>query len=190
MTKKKGILKAMFGMAAAAAIAAPLVFSSAAMAQDDTNAAAPAPVMEAQKQGDGDTLTYLYPLALLGFGSLPLLWWLLRVTPPKPEVHDFPPVRIIGEPKQDEETPAKTPLWQMLMRMTAASAFVLAMAQPVFNPDDPLGGDGPLMLVVDNGWGAGPHWKERQEEMANLIDRAGREGRQVIILTTAATRRN
>ena len=61
------------------------------------------------------------------------------------------------------------------------------MAQPVFNPDDPLGGDGPLMLVVDNGWGAGPHWKERQEEMANLIDRAGREGRQVIILTTAAT---
>jgi hypothetical protein len=49
------------------------------------------------------------PAALLGLLTLPLIYWLLRVTPPRPREIFFPPTRILRELKPDAQTPLKTP---------------------------------------------------------------------------------
>ena len=49
---------------------------------------------------------------------------------------------------------------------------ILALARPIANPDRGFGGDGPLLLVVDDGWAAAAHWADRSEAMADLIRRA------------------
>ena len=36
-------------------------------------------------------LSFAQPLLLLGLLSLPVLWWLLRVMPPRPQRVAFPP---------------------------------------------------------------------------------------------------
>ena len=40
-------------------------------------------------------LGFAAPLALAALAALPVLWWLLRVTPPSPRRIDFPPLRIL-----------------------------------------------------------------------------------------------
>ena len=42
-------------------------------------------------------LGFAQPLVLLGLLSLPILWWLLRLVPPRPRRIDFPPTRLLFE---------------------------------------------------------------------------------------------
>jgi len=130
-------------------------------------------------------LAFAAPWMLLGLVALPVIWWLLRVTPPSPRCVAFPPVRILRSLRAEEETPARTPLWLTLLRMLLAALAVLALAEPVLNPRDALVGDGPVAIVVDNGWAAASGWQDRQRALADLLDRAERDGRPVLLLPTA-----
>ncbi len=123
---------------------------------------------------------------LIALASLPVLWWLLRVTPPAPRLIRFPPIRLLFRLKQQEETPAHTPWWLLLLRLIIATLLIVGLAHPVLNPRGGLFGEGPLLLVVDNDWAAAPNWRARQESMAGLIDQAERSGRPVIVVATAA----
>lgn len=125
------------------------------------------------------------PWLLVALASLPVLWWLLRVTPPSPRLMAFPPIRLLLALKPQEETPARTPLWLILLRMLIAALIIFAVARPLLNPGANLRGSGPLVLVVDDGWAAAVDWPRRVEAMDGLIDRAERAGRPVRILTTA-----
>ena len=42
-------------------------------------------------------LTFAAPFALAALAALPVLWWLLRVTPPRPKRIAFPPLRIAAD---------------------------------------------------------------------------------------------
>jgi hypothetical protein len=125
------------------------------------------------------------PWILTALAVLPILWWLLRITPPSPQIRDFPPLRFLLALQPQEETPSRTPLWLILLRMLIATLIVLALAHPLWNPGERLRGSGPLMLVIDDGWAAGPGWRKRIESMEALIDQAERESRAIRILTTA-----
>ncbi|HVJ53932.1 MAG TPA: DUF4159 domain-containing protein [Aliidongia sp.] len=125
------------------------------------------------------------PWLLAGFVIVPALWWLLRVTPPAPTIVRFPAIRLLLGLVPPEETPARTPLWLILLRMLLAALLILALAHPIVNPTAALPGGGPLLLVVDDGWAAATDWPARQRVMTELIDRAEREGRQVVLLPTA-----
>jgi len=46
-------------------------------------------------------VTFLAPLALLGLLALPLIWWILQVTPPQPKQAEFPPLRILQDVMTD-----------------------------------------------------------------------------------------
>ena len=48
------------------------------------------------------------PLALAGLLSLPVIWWLLRFTPPRPRALAFPPVRLLLGLESEEETSKRT----------------------------------------------------------------------------------
>ena len=43
----------------------------------------------------GLPLAFTEPLLLIGLVSLPVLWWLLRVMPPRPRRIEFPPTRLL-----------------------------------------------------------------------------------------------
>jgi len=130
-------------------------------------------------------LAFAAPWLLLGLAVLPILWWLLRVTPPAPRRVRFPALRLLLGLTPREETPAKTPLWLILMRMALIALIILALAHPLLNPNATLAGNGPLVLAVDNGWTAARHWDERRAALDRLIDQAEREGRRVVLLGTA-----
>jgi len=125
------------------------------------------------------------PWMLLGLITLPVIWWLLRITPPTPQRVPFPPIRILLGLGGEEETPAKTPLWLALLRMLLATLAVLALAHPLLHPNADLSGDGPVLLVIDDGWAAAPNWPLRQQAALGLVEQAKRQQRPVIILTTA-----
>ena len=67
----------------------------------------------------GLPLAFAQPLILLGLLGLPVLWWLLRLVPPRPRRVDFPPTRLLFEIAPKEETPARTPWWLTLLRLAA-----------------------------------------------------------------------
>ena len=131
-------------------------------------------------------LVFATPWMLLALGVLPLIYWLLRVTPPAPRLLRFPAIRLLYDLVAQEETPDRTPWWLLLMRLALAAMIILALARPLLNPGADLPGSGPVMLVVDNGWAAARDWPARQRQMTTVIDRAEREDRRLIMLTTAA----
>src|ERR1700693_6446929 len=79
-------------------------------------------------------LSFAEPLLLLGLLSLPLLWWLLRVMPPRPRRIEFPPTRLLFDIAPKEETPSRTPWWLTALRLLAAALLILAAAGPVWKP--------------------------------------------------------
>lgn len=117
--------------------------------------------------------------------GLPIIYWLLRVTPPAPKRIVFPPLRLLFGLKSAEETPARTPWWLLLMRLIAAAIAIIALAQPIYDATPTARGAGPLVMIVDNGWPAAAQWQTRQAAMNRSLTGATRDGRQVMILATA-----
>src|SRR5262252_3421779 len=102
------------------------------------------------------------PLILAALLALPVLWWLLRVTPPLPRRTPFPPLKLLRGLEDEEQTPAATPWWLLLLRLLAAALLILALADPLLGQSPKLVTQGPLVLVVDNGWTAARDWDARQ----------------------------
>jgi len=69
----------------------------------------------------GLPLSFAEPILLFGLLSLPLLWWLLRVMPPRPRRIEFPPTRLLFDIAPKEETPSRTPWWLTALRLAAAA---------------------------------------------------------------------
>ncbi|MEB2324381.1 MAG: BatA domain-containing protein [Sorangiineae bacterium] len=65
----------------------------------------------------GLPIGFAQPLVLLGLLSLPVLWWLLRLIPPRPRRIAFPPARLLFDIAPKEETPARTPWWLTALRL-------------------------------------------------------------------------
>ena len=123
------------------------------------------------------------PWLLTGLLALPVLWLLLRVTPPAPRTQKFPPLRLLLGLANEEETPAKTPWWLLLLRLAAAALLILALADPIIGRGVAITTPGPLVLVVDNGWTAAEGWEGRGHVISDLLHSAG--DRPVLILGTA-----
>jgi hypothetical protein len=126
------------------------------------------------------------PAILLALALLPVLWWLLRATPPAPKAQNFPAIRLLATLRPKEETPARTPWWLLLLRMAAAALIILGLARPVLNAGRTVvAGTGPALLVIDDGWSAGPDFAKRLDAAQAVLDRLERAGRPVRLLTTA-----
>ena len=136
-------------------------------------------------------LAFAQPLVLLGLLSLPVLWWLLRLVPPRPRRIDFPPTRLLFEIAPREETPSRTPWWLILLRLSLAALVIIAAAGPLWNP--PLAGTArgaPLLLMIDDGWAAAPSWNERLRTGDEIIARAAADNRGVALLPLSQTARD
>jgi hypothetical protein len=136
-------------------------------------------------------LGFAQPLVLLGLLSLPILWWLLRLVPPRPRRINFPPTRLLFEIAPKEETPARTPWWLTLLRLTLAALVIIAAAGPLWNP--PLATAdraAPLLILVDDGWPAASAWDARLRTADEMIARAEADNRGVAVLPMSETERD
>ena len=133
-------------------------------------------------------LSFLSPFVLLGLLVLPVIWWLLRSTPPRPTQQAFPPTKILKDLINKKTTPAHSPWWLTLLRLLLAGLVILALARPVYNQAPQLMSTtpdkGPLILLVDNGWSAADQWSLRLSLMKRLISEAHEQNRSVYIVPT------
>ena len=136
-------------------------------------------------------LAFAQPLVLLGLLALPMLWWLLRLVPPRPRRINFPPTRLLFEIAPKEETPSRTPWWLILLRLLLAALIVVAAAGPLWNP--PLAANdrsAPLLMLIDDGWAAAATWDERIRTADEMIARAEADDRGVALLPLSETTRD
>jgi len=139
----------------------------------------------------GLPLAFAQPLVLLALAGLPLLWWLLRLVPPRPRRIAFPPTRLLFDIAPKEETPARTPWWLTLLRLMLATLVILAAAGPLWNPpvatsDSKLA----LALLIDDGWSAAATWEARMRTAEDLLARADQDGRPVALVPLSDTVRD
>ncbi len=131
----------------------------------------------------GLPLAFTIPFALVVLAALPVLFVLLRVTPPRPERVPFPPLKLILDLKPKEEMPANTPWWLLLLRLTIAASIILAMAGPIWNPlSAGTAGKGPLLVMMDDTWAAAPTWDRRVAAAGQRIEAARQAGQPVAVL--------
>lgn len=131
----------------------------------------------------GFPLAFAQPLMLLGLVSLPVLWWLLRVMPPRPQRIAFPPTRLLFDITPKEETPSRSPWWLTLLRLLAAALVIFAAAGPIWNPQ--TGGTvstAPLTILIDDGWSAASSWDARVRAADELIANADNNRRGVALV--------
>ena len=130
-------------------------------------------------------ITFLAPIVLLGLLLLPIIWWILRVTPPSPKKETFPPLRILKDVVTEEETPDSTPLWLLLFRILLGAIIAIALARPILQQNEGIT-TRPLTLVIDDGWDAAPNWTNVIREAEAKISDARRKNVDVLLLTTTS----
>jgi len=131
----------------------------------------------------GLPLGFAEPLVLIGLLTLPVLWWLLRLMPPRPRRIEFPPTRLLLEIAPREETPARTPWWLTLIRLALAALVIIAAAGPMWNP--PVATTktrAPVAILIDDGWAAAASWDARLRTADDIIARADNDRRAVALI--------
>ncbi len=130
----------------------------------------------------GLPLAFTAPAVLAALALVAALYVFLRITPPRPRQTIFPPLRLLFDIERKEQTPARTPWPLLLLRLAIATAAILAMAGPIWNPSLFGGGAGPLLMIVDDGWPAAPNWEQRKTLLGARLDAASRANRLVALL--------
>jgi hypothetical protein len=132
----------------------------------------------------GLPLSFAEPFLLLGLLTLPVLWWLLRVMPPRPRRIEFPPTRLLFDIAPKEETPSRTPWWLTALRLLAAALVILAAAGPIWNPPSGVAGGSraPLVILLDDGWSAASTWDTRIRAADELTAKAENDRRGVALV--------
>lgn len=131
----------------------------------------------------GLPLSFTEPLLLTGLIALPVLWWMLRVMPPRPRRVDFPPTRLLFDIAPKEETPSRTPWWLTALRLLAAALVIIAAAGPTWNPQTGASRSStPLVILLDDGWSSASSWDARLKAADELIASADSDRRGVAIV--------
>jgi len=131
-------------------------------------------------------LIFLNPWILAALGALPVLWYLLRITPPAAKHIVLPSIRFVRGLVSERQTPSHTPWWILLLRLMIAALVILALAHPVHNPAQSLPNAGAVRIVIDNGWEAAQTWQQQMQAAREIVAKAGRESREIYIMTTSA----
>jgi hypothetical protein len=130
-------------------------------------------------------MMFAAPWVLLGLVALPGLYFLLRVTPPAARRIAFPPVSLLLDLPQIERAARRMPVWLLLLRLAVAALVIIGLAGPALHPPPALPGEGPVLLVIDNGWTAAADWQRLTDAARQVIGAARQAGRGVALLATA-----
>ncbi len=129
------------------------------------------------------------PMVLAGLLALPLIWWLVRALPPQPRRKVFAPWRLLLGLKDENQTPQRTPLWLVLLRIAAAALALLGLSRPTLFPASPgVEAGQPVLLAIDDGWPSAPVWDQVRAQALSATAEAERAGSPVTLVFTAPQR--
>lgn len=131
-------------------------------------------------------LSFLAPFALIALVALPALYFLLKITPPPPRRLPLPTLPLVKDLLGKEREPARTPWWLLALRLAAATAIILAVAGPRWQPQSAVNtetGTGPLVLILDDGWTAANAWQTRIARASAILEQAA--NRPVVLIPTS-----
>ncbi|MAK60090.1 MAG: hypothetical protein CMK09_03840 [Ponticaulis sp.] len=134
-------------------------------------------------------LLFATPLALLALLGLPLLWFVLRATPPQPKMQVLPSFALFEDMGMKEETPDDTPWWIIALRILIVSLAILGLASPIWSPpknETGVDSNRDVLLIIDNGWTAAPNWSASQSAALGTLAGLDRD-RAVFVLPTTST---
>lgn len=131
-------------------------------------------------------LNFVNPLILGALITLPLLWWLLRLTPPKAKRIVFGGAYFLAQIKSSEKTSKSIPLWLLILRMMIITLIILSFADPYFKNSDPLiqkDNQNEIAIIIDNSWASASNWNIIKNQARSLIKDASRENKKIILAT-------
>jgi hypothetical protein len=131
---------------------------------------------------------FIQPALLAGLLAVPVLWYILRITPPAPKTIFFPATAFLTGLQSDEKTPSSSPWWILLLRLLMVALVITALARPVTNPAQSLKGGGALRLFIDNDWASAQLWTQQMLAAEEALTQAARERRSVYIFPTTNAR--
>jgi hypothetical protein len=124
---------------------------------------------------------------MLGFlALLPVVWFLVRLTPPAPMRVIFPALFLLQNLVTAQQTPSRTPWWLLLLRLLIVTLIVVGFSKPIVDPLPPVPDNHGLLIIVDNDWASSRDWTERATTLDAILQQASREGRRVAVLPTTA----
>ncbi len=132
-------------------------------------------------------LSFAAPWLLGALALLPVLFFLLRLTPPSPRRQEFPGLRLLLALKSSETTPARTPWWLLLLRLAVAALAIIGLAGPIRNAPRVAAGGGQALVVLDNGWAAAHDWPRRVQAVRDWLARDFAPSAPATLLLTAPT---
>ena len=130
-------------------------------------------------------ISFATPWALAAAAALPLVWLLLRLTPPSVRQINFPAIRLLFGLDPTKRSAAHTPPWLLILRVGILALALLGLADPILNGRQG-GSNDPLIVVMDNGWAAATAWEDRVAAARGLLESADRRGQPAVLVTTAA----
>ncbi|WP_419903772.1 DUF4159 domain-containing protein [Kiloniella sp.] len=133
---------------------------------------------------------FLNPWLLLGLLSFPLVWILLRITPPSPRLITFPALRLLFGLKGATSKPQKTAWWLIVLRLLILLFVILALAEPVYAPEKRSESNLNTLILLDNDWASSSSRDKQLQTLTSLLER--NKGRDVTsaILSTAPESKN
>ncbi len=132
-------------------------------------------------------LSFASPWILAGALALPLVWLLLRLTPPAVKQVNFPAIRLLFDLDPTQRTTAHTPPWLIILRLAILILALLGLADPILNFARPGERSGPVIVAFDDGWAAATHWENRVKALRDILETADRRGQPVAVVATAPT---
>jgi Domain of unknown function (DUF4159)/Aerotolerance regulator N-terminal len=136
-------------------------------------------------------LQFASPWALAALGTLPLLWLILRASPPAPVRQVFPPLRLLLGLRTPDEARSKAPLWLIILRMTILALAIIGLARPSLSAparaNEASGGR--VLIAIDDSWTLAPHWASARAAVQSLAAELEQEGGEAhLLLTTPSAR--
>lgn len=129
-------------------------------------------------------LAFAQPWLLLGLLALPVMWHIIRFTPPAPRRLSFPSLRLLKFLTQKNDTPRRSPWWLLALRLAIAGLIIIAAARPILNPEANLLSRDHVLLVIDNNWANAAKWPTVRRQAQQILDIAGRANKTAQLLLT------
>ncbi len=124
---------------------------------------------------------FLAPALLWALLLLPVLWWLLRATPPAPIRMKFPGILLLLGLKDTETTPDRTPWWLLALRVAALGAAIIGFAGPMMNPKETQVHQKNLVVILDASWASANTWAKRQAKLTEVLREASQQNRPTVL---------
>ena len=130
-------------------------------------------------------ITFTYPALLWALLGLPALYWLLRITPPRPQEVSFPPFQLLLGLRDQHKQAHHTPWWLLLLRLALAALIILAATGPQ-RPENLALADNQnsRLIILDDTWVAAHNWQERLSSVQAILADAKRQQAQVSLALT------